>query len=157
MGLGQKAPSSISGPAVLLKLADRLGGGLGQDLVDRLERGFEPAEVPVPIAGVLEGRTEQCSPQVRELLDNLADVIALAPAELAVLPALDGGVGRPAAEPLAEPVQKRGNVVEELAVREPLRLRDVADLLDRRTPDGENRVGLLVEMIRQQGGLAHGV
>ena len=142
-------------PAVLLELADRLGSGLGQDLVDRLQSGFEPAQVPLPVAGVFEGGAGQCRPQMRELVDNLADVVALAPAELAVLLALGGGVGRQAAKPLGQPVEQRGNVVEELPVRELLRLGNVANPLDRRPPDSEDQVGLLVEMIRQQGGLAH--
>ena len=142
-------------PAVLLKLADRLGSGLGQDLVDRLQSCLEPAQVPLPVAGVFEGRAGQCRPQMRELVNNLADVVALAPAEPTVLFALGGGVGRQTAQPLAQPVEQGGDVVEELPVGELFGLGNVANPLDRRPPDSEDQVGLLVEMIRQQGGLAH--
>ncbi len=91
-----------------------------------------------------------------ELVDDLADIVSLTPAMGAVLLALDRGVGGLAPESLRDPIEQVGNVVQKLAVREPPGLGNVARSADHIPPDGQDGVGLLVQVIRQQGGFAHG-
>ena len=97
-----------------------------------------------------EGVADQGRPEVAELADDLGDVVALAPAVLAVLLAGRGGVDVAAPEPVGEAVEQLGDVVDELAVGEPLGVGDVAVPLDGRPPDREDRVDLLIDMIRQR-------
>ena len=74
----------------------------------------------------------------------------------AVLLALGAGVGGLAAESLRQPVEQLGDVVDELRIREPLRLGDVPVAGHGRPPDGEDGFSAFVDVVRQQGGFTHG-
>ena len=51
-------------------------------------------------------------------------------------------------ETVAKPVKQVGNVVQELGVGEPLRVLNITHPFDGRPPNGEDRVSLLIQMIR---------
>ena len=93
--------------------------------------------------------------EVSELPDDLGDIVPLPPAELAVLLPFPAGIAGLAPEPLRQPVEQRGHMVDEFGVSQFLGFRHVADVGHRRTPHGQNGVGLPVEVLRQQGGFAH--
>jgi hypothetical protein len=120
--------------ADLLELADALGGGLVEHLVDRLVRRLHRGGVEIARAGVGEGRADQGRPQVAEVGDQVGDVEALAPAGPRMGAPLGDDVDGAAAQPIGHPVEQLGHVVGELAPGEPLGLGEVAPLLDRRPP-----------------------
>ena len=143
--------------AVLLELADRLGGRLVDHGVDGRDHRLDLVGPEVVDPGEVEGRDDQRRAEVAELGDDLGDVVPLAPAVLAVLLAGRAGVGLLAPEPVGQAVEELGDVVGELAVGQPFGVGDVAVPLDGLLPDAEDRFGLAVDVIRQQGGLAHGL
>jgi hypothetical protein len=92
---------------------------------------------------------------VPELDEQFRDVVPLPPAVFAVTLALAGRVGGEPAEPLGQPVEQGGDVVEELGAGEPVRVGHLAVPFDARPPVREDGVALPVEVVRQHGGLGH--
>ncbi len=150
LGLGEDCPGLRL--ALLLEPSHRLGGGLVEHAVDRGGGALEGLHVAADLAGVGEAGVEQGGAEVAELGDDLGDVVALLPADPAVLLALAVDLPGPAAEPLGDPIEDLGDVVDELGVREPPGVGDVSLALHGGAPDGDDRIGPLVDVVRQRGG-----
>ena len=108
------------------------------------------------LAGEVGGRAAQRGAQVAVFVDDLGDVVSLAPADLAVLLALGGHGGGAAAEPFSQPFEQLRDVIDELVVRQLLRLGHVADPIDGVPPDGEDGVGPSIEMVGKRDRFCHG-
>lgn len=142
-------------PAIVLKLANGFGRGFINDVVDGLVCCFEHRDIPAMLKGKGGRRPHQRIAERAELIHELSDVVPLPPTNFAVLPTLDRRIRSTPSKPLCQPVEQLRDVIDELGIGKPLDFGTDAHTFDSLTPDGQNRVALLIEVIRQHGGLAH--
>ncbi len=108
------------------------------------------------LLGEFEGGSTEPHAEMPKFNDHLGDVVAPRPAIGPMQLPLDRGIDGASPKPVGQAFEQIRNMIVELGTRQSSDLGSITVALDDGPPDGENRFTLFIDMIRQQGGFAHG-